>query len=372
MNQKPNELTNIEIHNYFSQQKWQAIKIWTTFQFEHVSTFRSKNNSTALHLAFLFNAPGDVVDAILYAAPELASTAMDDGELPIHWAARVSSPIEMLAKLLKVYPRGGLSPTALGVTALSLLWERSCYDFFEIYQLCKHERMDELKVMNDPNIIFQIGNICYRVPKEEYTKYDEKKFMRKKKSWEKIMLLLRASQYKENNEQLNLEEEKNNDFNCPLHHAVENPVPMALTAFLHKLNPDHMHEKNKIGRLPLSIAVASPYWNNHPRLFKSLLQLLMKHCPEAVSVQDWMGRLPLALAIESGKTWNNCIRLLLEAEPRALSTRDELSRMYPFMLASVKQNANEDENLQLEKVNLTFNLLRENPECIRIGIVERS
>merc|ERR1712224_908479 len=146
--------------------------------------------------------------------------------------------------------------------------------------------------------------------------------------WETILLILQAFHH-------DTLEETTQTFR-PFHCAVASPVPLALTAFLHPLNPNHLYEKDSKGRLPLGMAEASPHLNRLPNTFVPLLQYLLSLHPEAISIQDWMGKFPLTLAIESGKSWDNGISLLLETEPRVLSTRDELSHFYPFMLASVK------------------------------------
>ena len=431
---RSNEHSNQQIYAHFSQQNWKSIRTWATFEFHHVSRFRNKKNSTALHLAFLFMAPIDVVDALLYAAPELASVATnDDGELPIHWALRVGTPMETLRKLVKVYPKGGITANRYGMTPLSILWDRHCYDFVEIFKAChtiktasvsnstlssslssststssssSSETTDTHVTQHyekDPNVFFEVGNMMHSISDEQISEHlhndTRATIQRKKYTWQKIIFLLQAFHQQEITS-INDHDDESSSFPCkkktsrkkhrnhhedgvkdtntfrPLHCAVASPVPLAFTAFLYPLNPHHLHEKNQMGRLPLSIAVSSLDLNDHPEIFVPLIKHLMYLDPRAVSTQDWTGKLPLVLAIESGKSWENGISALLKAEPRALSTRDELSRMYPFMLASVKEytvSKNEDDKdeydfVEMNKLDLTYMLLRESPECVRIGI----
>jgi len=372
MKASSDEFSKEQVEVFFVKQDWQSIKVWATFQFDHVKEYRDKNNCTALHFAILRSAPMDVIDALIYAAPHLASVKTNEGELPIHFVARLGNvPLENIHKVLKSFPEGGICPNKYGKTALDIIWERYNFDFVEIYKACT--------VSSAPNdnffLFYQIGNQYYGITNTNFISgsyindsHFHSSLRLKKKQWDTILLILKAFQCHKENEDFSID---TSDFR-PFHIAVGSPAPLALTAFLYPLNIAHLKEKNQMGRLPLSIAASSKDLNNNPNLCNPLLEHLLNLHPEAVSIQDKKGKVPLTLAIESGKTWSNGIGLLVKIEPRAISTRDELSRLYPFMVASIVMDGNtpkeEKKEIELVKMDLTYRLLKENPECIRIGI----
>lgn len=66
------------------------------------------------------------------------------------------------------------------------------------------------------------------------------------------------------------------------------------------------------------------------------VELLVKSYPDAAHVLNKHGRLPLHLATESHKSWDEEIRFIVDAAPTALQSRDPSTHMFPFMLAAVK------------------------------------
>ncbi len=61
----------------------------------------------------------------------------------------------------------------------------------------------------------------------------------------------------------------------------------------------------------------------------------MEAYPDAAKTVNDHGRLPLHLATENHKSWDE-IQLLVDAAPTALRSRDPHTHMFPFMLAAVK------------------------------------
>jgi hypothetical protein len=69
-----------------------------------------------------------------------------------------------------------------------------------------------------------------------------------------------------------------------------------------------------------------------------VIQILLQHYPEAARIpQGRTGRLPLVLAIESGRrTWEDGIRTLMNAFPPALHNKKLIEpKLYPNVLALV-------------------------------------
>ena len=79
--------------------------------------------------------------------------------------------------------------------------------------------------------------------------------------------------------------------------------------------------------------------------------------PDVVHKQDQVGRLPLHHAVNHKKTTYQTVMDIFEAYPRAVSVRDPISKLYPFMTAGSKGN-----------IAASFDLLRADPSLIAGGI----
>jgi hypothetical protein len=130
-------------------------------------------------------------------------------------------------------------------------------------------------------------------------------------------------------------------------------------------DPNQFGVSDRQGRLPLNVLVES---RCPPMLSFSeeIVQLLVEMHPQSASTANREGRLPLHLALENG--WP--FKPIMEAAKQAISTRDVLTRMYPFQLAGCSNpgidDANEeDPNLRL--VDATYKLLLQNPTLVRSG-----
>lgn len=77
------------------------------------------------------------------------------------------------------------------------------------------------------------------------------------------------------------------------------------------------------------------------------VSVLLQAYPQAASTANGSGRLPLHLALGVGKrTWNTGIAKLVEASPRSLMTRDVETHFYPlFLAAAQEENDNDLESL---------------------------
>jgi ankyrin repeat protein len=160
--------------------------------------------------------------------------------------------------------------------------------------------------------------------------------------------------------------------------SIQSP-PQFIRSAVH-LFPWQLKERDEHGYLPLHLAAMcqrpggvdeSHYWLskdiNHKTLSSKLLPenraednpitILVEAYPGAARAMDKDLRLPLHWAIETDKQWNEGIQSLVKAAPLALSTRDGLYHMYPFMLAGVAGN-----------LDLTFELLLGNPMVVLSGV----
>jgi len=150
------------------------------------------------------------------------------------------------------------------------------------------------------------------------------------------------------------------------------------------LEPDH----NDRDRLPLHKAAAFTQKRSYLRKacrrrkhsFQRssandvVLEELVRACPQAAEVRDGDGRLPLFLAIETGKEQG--IPLIFYSYPNVLMTRDSISHLFPFMYAAcckeeitLKKEGNivSQKEDSLTSLTAIYGLLRASPEQIRGG-----
>lgn len=83
--------------------------------------------------------------------------------------------------------------------------------------------------------------------------------------------------------------------------------------------------------------------------------------PNASHTPDVTGRVPLALAISSGKPFHQGIQQLLNAKPQLLTEIDPVTGLYPFMMAALSLSLDHTKEA-VTSVNTTYRLLRECPE----------
>jgi len=95
--------------------------------------------------------------------------------------------------------------------------------------------------------------------------------------------------------------------------------------------PEQLKEVDSDGNLPLHIAAFSVSKRKHFR-FNTLIKVLSMH-PQAAQIPNKNGVLPLQLAMQSGKLWNEGIRELFEAYPEALAALKIDFQYYPEILA---------------------------------------
>lgn len=293
--------------------RWKEVLSWVAFHPDQLAVFVDRESQTALHHAVLFRAPAHIVEAMLYASPEVASLANDAGELALHWAIRLAAPMEIITLLVRAYPEGVFQldeTNQTNQTPMSLLWDR-------------HEK-----------------TLTSAFPDSDREK------ITKSMSWKRIMLMVQAY--------CNLPMEKF----LPLHALACCPCPTSLVRFAIDVYHDDLYLEDELGRLPMIIAASTKGTN---------LELFLNAYPDAAS-HDFRGRLPLHLALDAGHLWHDGVQALISVEPRALAARDPVTKLYPFQLAAVERRLgdvveNESDGCPSE-LNTVFCLLRGRPDCV--------
>uniref|UniRef100_A0A7S4NE40 Ankyrin repeat protein n=1 Tax=Odontella aurita TaxID=265563 RepID=A0A7S4NE40_9STRA len=187
-----------------------------------------------------------------------------------------------------------------------------------------------------------------------------------RQSWEILTTFVRAARHGAVNDDDIVDKSSGSVLRFRLVHAAAAlGCPPLLLRFSAALNPDQVRTPElPNGRLPLHLtAVAASTGAAGADVGsrdgeETAVSTVARLYPEAAEMQDSEGRLPLSLAIESGKPWE-VIKTLLLCCPRALTTRDTKMRMLPFMISAVGADADLD---------VIYRLLRENPLEVSRGI----
>eukprot|EP00554_Chaetoceros_debilis_P014029 CAMPEP_0194126330 /NCGR_PEP_ID=MMETSP0150-20130528/59933_1 /TAXON_ID=122233 /ORGANISM="Chaetoceros debilis, Strain MM31A-1" /LENGTH=274 /DNA_ID=CAMNT_0038820185 /DNA_START=598 /DNA_END=1422 /DNA_ORIENTATION=- len=107
--------------------------------------------------------------------------------------------------------------------------------------------------------------------------------------------------------------------------------PFPLIKFALEQHPHLIEYKNSNGNLPLHAVALKPVSrrnsSNHVQIVRHLLDL---H-PGACQIRNGDGKYPLQLATESGKTFRNGLREILNAFPEAVASLDLSDSVLPFV-----------------------------------------
>lgn len=283
-----------------------------------------------LHHLCLFRAPAEMIQMVLWQAPELASQPNKQGEIPLHWAVRLSAPHECLGSLLTA---DWLSGTTFrdweGHTPLSLLWDRYNDRFMEVW-------------WDNPTKLATIP------------------------AWKRVMLFFQPNHGGDSS---------NTDaFPSPLHAAAQTPCPPALFPLMIQVYRNQLDVCDARGRNPLMIACSNAVSNRSIDL-RTKVQQLLKADPKAAHVQDKTGRTAFVIAVGGGIAWNEGLKELFELQPPDLCLPDAVTRLPPFLLAATgashrmahaRHFQRRDMMVTCSEKSLAtiFELLKANPSCL--------
>jgi hypothetical protein len=300
----PSKLLTRKHLDPISSRKWKTVLAWIAFCPDELQLL-DKKKQTILHHACLFRAPADVIEMILYAAPELASMRNEDGEIALHWAIRLSAPNEIFKMLLAANPTSGTHARDKdGNTPLSLMWDRHREEFMEARWVAGRKGVLSLN------------------------------------SWKRVLLLL---QYDNNQVFRDTSTCEDTDAEAaaetpllfrPLHVAAQSPCPPGVVPLLISVYRNELMVKDEDGRLPLHIAATNATTNRSYDV-QSKISMLLAEYPEAASMADASGRLPIYIALESGIAWEEGIQDLFALEPEVIGNCDCVTSLYPFLLGAV-------------------------------------
>lgn len=257
---------------------------------------------------------------------QMASMRDVDGDTPLHAACRCGAPIEVLHLLLRTHPDAVNERDYEGLTPLLRLWVR-------YFVILGDDVIQGVKGPSD--ITGELGE-----------------------AWRKTELLLRCA-YLGSVSAGNMRRAFQ-----PLHAmaAIDCPRPVVKIGTI--VYKDRLLLRDENGLTPLLIASMAPiykvrdlsddgymledrihgdsetyeemaYEEDVDTSQPSVIDILMEAAPAASTMPDPCGRLPLHLAICTGKRWHQGVRAILDANPDALLQQDASTGLIPFLQAAI-------------------------------------
>ncbi|KAL3935450.1 MAG: hypothetical protein SGBAC_009034 [Bacillariaceae sp.] len=308
-----------------AKRQWKQVLGWITFHSDQVGKLRDSKGQTLLHHACLFQSPLLVIECILWAAPELASVPNKDGEVPLHWAVRLSSQNPVLHILLKADPDTAFVVDYTHSTPLAMMWERNSKPSMEIFRYQHSEAL----ASND--------------------------------AWKRLMSVFQAVSQARGCEEF-----------FPLHIAASKVTPTSLFPFLIQVYKDQLLARDDNGHTPLTIACQNAEANRSIDVHTKIEFLLSADDSDQAKhpVPNSGGRFHLHYALEAGVGWKEGLEALIKVNPSALSERDP-NGLFPFALAATNHNRvreGKDSSESHRHLTSIYDLLRSDPSVLRMQV----
>eukprot|EP00977_Amphora_coffeiformis_P024868 scaffold17426_cov170-Amphora_coffeaeformis.AAC.1 len=324
------------------------------------ATMVGTTGMTPLHLTCSSDhASVHVVRVLLEQGEEAQCKIQDlDGDTPLHAAARSGAPLEVLKALLVAHPAAANERDYEGLTPLLRLWVRYVVTLGD----------DALEnIVSEADLTGELGE-----------------------AWRKTELLLRCAH------QGKLEDHQNQHMGSAdgvLHAASAVDCPRSVIKVAARIFSHQLSARDKNGLTPLLIAAQAPIFkvrdlsddgyffedvvhgdgssgsdngnskeeeedqsaDTQPSVIDILLQANQGDASAGACFSDPAGRLPLHLALNSGKKWNQGVLGLAQVHPEGLACLDPTCNLYPFLLAAEGQRSD---------LNTVYEVLRFDPSVL--------
>mmetsp|Transcript_68733 Transcript_68733/g.102170 ORF Transcript_68733/g.102170 Transcript_68733/m.102170 type:complete len:559 (-) Transcript_68733:99-1775(-) len=356
---------------------------------------------TALHTAMYLNPPYNVIQALLQAFPPAASIESARGDTPLHLVHFSDVSAQVTKNILEVSTKWDrhvmFRKNSSGLTPLDLIcswWGARMGP----YDDGGGEEEEDDEGWNQPYDGGSYYDEYYGTEKKLDAKGEWKRKMldknpRNSNQWEKIHILLEAAFAS-----LHKNKKLVNVLFRPLHAAAYlGCQPNVLWHLNESSGRIAIKEEDECRQTPLSVAASSSFVTKKRE--KGVIRMLLSLFPEAASIPNEEGRLPLHLALESGKklyssfvfTTKNesieedsndgstssfghdddddsgyAIEKIIQASPQALQTRDITTFLYPFMTAAVLPGDLTTTYLLLRSAPILASGLADDPPWLRL------
>lgn len=126
--------------------------------------------------------------------------------------------------------------------------------------------------------------------------------------------------------------------------------PETLLEYAMLLYPEQLLIPNENGQLPLHIAAS--------RSDAANVKAILGACPEASTVRDHEGRLPVELAVASGLSWKDGIGQLLASNPTSLESLNVDERLYSWIWSNLAREPHGSTSALFESVRARPSICR--------------
>jgi ankyrin repeat protein len=330
--------------------------------FPEASTMIGSSNMTPLHITCSSQHASVHVIRVLLELGSSGQCAMQDldGDTPLHTACRCGASLDVLEVLTQAYPDAVHQRDQEGLTPLLRLWVR----YFVILG------NDVIEGVRGPaDLVGELGD-----------------------AWKKTDLLLHAAHYG------TLERRNSNSAPAAfsLHAAASVDCPRPIVKIAATVYPEQLSLRDDQGRTPLMCAAQAPIFkvrdlsddgyglddvifgdsandnkeesasDSQPSVIELLLQACHGEATSAACITDNSGRLPLHVALQQGKKWNEGIKALVEAFPDSLGSPircndASCNGQYPFMVAAQREHAD---------LTTAYEILRHSPLAL-VNLVQQ-
>ena len=313
---------------------------------------QNQDGNTPLHLAILFGASAGMIQIMLATGTKAACIKNNAGLTPLALALAYGTPIATLRLILKACPEAVDVRDNNETSTIQFAWDLMIAGA-KVEESVTESSFQEHNQTDQSASNINTLALCAR---SSGLVGDSRLWMGK------IDLLLRAAFH-------GVAENRSipNKRKWRAVHAACNggTCPFDVLAFSLQILPGETKVFNEAGSLPLHIASSAPPYETTvpPELAPGRpIHLLLNRSPEGAMKVNKKGRLPLHLALESGKTLDNGVEALVEAFPESVRMRDPVTLLYPFQMAAVKRNNSDEVDLAI--TNAMFILLLEAPELV--------
>jgi hypothetical protein len=298
----------------------------------------SGNRATPLHLALMHRAPIGIISMLIDAYPKALVLQDSEGWSPMHVNILYGSEEDISLLLIR---RGGPLAASLHSRFVGSPLHLACRhgSSFRILKELVCTNPEQVTVPNEagttvPNVLWKSFLRRCQIQDERYAQ----------QLADQLLLLMTAS----NGMRLNLPCEREEP--C-LHQAIQFQFQYGhetdLVALLLRLYPDSaLRTDPDDRRLPIHTAASFP---SQQTILQTILphscpqdpvQLLLLKQPRTCRQRDANGRLPLHIALATGRRqWSTGggIKELVTTFPQSLLVKDPMTQLYPFLLAAMEQ-----------------------------------
>lgn len=271
----------------------------------------------------------ETIQSLVRADPAAVGRHNGGGFTPLHCAIeRYDTPVSVIMFILQSHPASAAHRCARGFNPIDLLWKRyvepDCFRSEQVKEQALNLRsiMKEAVSLDDKELTKIVDDQSSSITSLRQARANAyiQNTQELRDFWDMMSTFILAACHGETS-RYNLRMTR------LVHDAVTIDCNALLIQFVASLFPEQLTEQNELsGKVPLHIAASQGNQHN--------LQILLDLQPQAASIQDSNGQLPLNLGIQANLPWEGALELLVAAWPHSLTVEDPTSGLLPAISAN--------------------------------------